>query len=698
MKRIISVALFFLFTVNSFAQHKSADSIAGLLKQHAKEDTARLGLLISLANKYAEVDIDKGISTADEAILLAKKLESPQLGQAYFAKALNYMNNDEYLQVLKTLDLAIPAFITAKDSMGLGRGYFGKGLAYFNISAYDSAIAQHQKALAVYTALGEQKKMANALNSIGANYRNLSNYPKAIDYFLEAFAKYEATGSIGETAMMLSNIGMLYKDIEDYENALGYYEKALSTYKQLDDKQGLSKTFTNIGIAYDGLKNSDKALEYFQQALKISEALNWKMEISTNLAEVGMIYEGKKDYETALPYFKRALAIVTELGNKRSIAVINSHIGAVFFHCSNALLEKEGINPADRYAKALEHQIIGLDLAKEIGMLKETSSSLNLISEVYEAKGDYKKSLEYHKQFVALRDSIFSEKNTTEIARKGVQYEFEKKEALTKAENEKQKALAAAAINRQRIIKNSVLGGTAILLLGVISSFIFYKRRRDAEISKTAAEFKAQVAETEMKALRAQMNPHFIFNSLNSISDYISKNDLKNADHYLSKFAKIMRMILENSEQKEVPLADDLKALELYLQLEAARMNNTFSYEIRVAEDIDQENTLVPPLIMQPFVENSIWHGLTKKQGQGKILINIFKEGNMLNCTVEDNGIGREASATEAQSAKKSLGMKITRARIDIINKLKRSNAGVNLTDLAEGTKVEVKLPLELSF
>ncbi|CAN5814972.1 hypothetical protein BH10BAC2_BH10BAC2_26450 [soil metagenome] len=692
------VLLLFLLAVNALAQREPTDSLTDLLKQHPQEDTARLNLMISLANTYADTDADKGIITAGDAILLAKKIDAPQLGKAFFAKALNYMNNDEYRMVLQTLDLAIPAFIAAKDSMGLGRAYFGKGLAYFNISAHDSAIQQQQKALAIYTALGEQKRMANALNSIGANYRNLSNYPKAIDYFLEALAKYETTGSTGETAMMLSNIGMVYKDIEDYNNALEYYEKALKTYKLLDDKQGLSKTLTNLGIAYDGLKNSDKALDYFQQALKISEALNWKIEISANLAEIGMIYEGRKDYETALPYFKKALAIVTELGNKRSIAVINNHIGAVLFHCSNTLLEKEGIKPADRYAKALEHQFTGLTLAKEIGMLTETSSSLNLISEVYEAKGDYKKALEYHKEFVTLRDSIFSEKNTTEIARKGVQYDFEKKEALTKAETEKQKALAAAAINRQRIIKNSVLGGTAILLLGAISSFIFYKRRRDAEILKTAAEFKAQVAETEMKALRAQMNPHFIFNSLNSISDYISKNDLKNADHYLSKFAKIMRMILENSEQKEVPLADDLKALELYLQLEAARMNNKFSYEIRVAEDIDQENTLVPPLIMQPFVENSIWHGLTKKQGQGKILINIFKEGNMLNCTVEDNGIGREASATETQSAKKSLGMKITRARIDIINKLKRSNAGVNLTDLAEGTKVEVILPLELSF
>ena len=217
------------------------------------------------------------------------------------------------------------------------------------------------------------------------------------------------------------------------------------------------------------------------------------------------------------------------------------------------------------------------------------------------------------------------------------------------------------------------------------------------------AEFKTEVADTQMKALRAQMNPHFIFNSLNSISDYIAKNNVQEADKYLSKFAKLMRMILENSEQKEVLLTDDLKALELYMQLEALRMNNKFSYEIKVDEDINKENILVPPLILQPFVENSIWHGIAKKEGQGKILIHIKKEGaDMINCIVEDDGIGRKQSANikmaVPQQEKSSLGVKITQSRIDILNKIKNSKAAVELSDLAQGLRVEVKLPLATDF
>jgi LytS/YehU family sensor histidine kinase len=174
------------------------------------------------------------------------------------------------------------------------------------------------------------------------------------------------------------------------------------------------------------------------------------------------------------------------------------------------------------------------------------------------------------------------------------------------------------------------------------------------------------------------MNPHFIFNSLNSISDYIRKNNSSEADEYLSKFAKVMRMTLENSEQQAIPLEDDLKALELYIQLEAKRLSDKFTYQISVADDIDKENTLVPPMIFQPFVENSIWHGISKKEGKGHILIEIKKENVV--------------------KEKQSLGMKITKARIDMLNKLRGSKADIRITDKEKGLQAELILPVQTSF
>src|SRR6185295_6580718 len=142
--------------------------------------------------------------------------------------------------------------------------------------------------------------------------------------------------------------------------------------------------------------------------------------------------------------------------------------------------------------------------------------------------------------------------------------------------------------------------------------------------------------EVEMKALRAQMNPHFIFNSLHSINKYVMENDRENASAYLSKFSNLMRLILENSREHEVALAEDLHALELYIQLESLRFKNKFKYLIETDPAIDKENTLIPPLLLQPFVENAIIHGIQNKES-GLIRISVKKENNMIKCAVEDN-------------------------------------------------------------
>ena len=198
---------------------------------------------------------------------------------------------------------------------------------------------------------------------------------------------------------------------------------------------------------------------------------------------------------------------------------------------------------------------------------------------------NFQDALNAYKQAIALRDTVFNDDQKKQITKLEMQFEFDKKEAATKALNDKKQALAAQEISKQKSIKNLINFPAFTLLLAAIASFIFYKKRKDAVEQKKEADFKTQVAETEMKALRAQMNPHFIFNSLNSIADYIQKNETQTASDFTAKFAKLMRMVLENSEHKEIPLADDLKALELYMQLERFRLKNKFDYEIKVDEE-----------------------------------------------------------------------------------------------------------------
>jgi hypothetical protein len=244
------------------------------------------------------------------------------------------------------------------------------------------------------------------------------------------------------------------------------------------------------------------------------------------------------------------------------------------------------------------------------------------------------------------------------------------------------------------------------LIFSAIIFFIYQMRIRNVE--KTEAlktKFNKQLAETEMRALRAQMNPHFIFNCLNSINRYIIKNDHKTASLYLTKFAKLIRLILDNSETHEVALSQELEALKLYIDIEALRFDHKFSYEIIVDENINTEAIQVPPMIIQPFVENAIWHGLLHKETPGRLKLKFYIEQEMLVCEIEDNGIGREKAGemkSKSATTRKSLGLKITSDRLSILNERTSRNGGISFIDLKEkdgsvaGTRVVVKMPVDV--
>ena len=245
---------------------------------------------------------------------------------------------------------------------------------------------------------------------------------------------------------------------------------------------------------------------------------------------------------------------------------------------------------------------------------------------------------------------------------------------------------------------------STFLLIAFIIAIVQFRINRVRYSERLKTIYNKKISETEMKALRAQMNPHFIFNSLNSINKYILKNDHTNASRYLTRFAKLIRLILDNSNSREVPLSSELEALKLYIEMESLRFTNKFSYEIIVDENISPDTLQVPPLIIQPYVENAIWHGLLHKETGGKLSIFVKKTSdNMLQCIIEDNGVGR-AKAKELKSksatANKSLGMKLTEERIAMLNQYASLNASINIIDLEDdnsgsaGTKVILTIPI----
>lgn len=224
------------------------------------------------------------------------------------------------------------------------------------------------------------------------------------------------------------------------------------------------------------------------------------------------------------------------------------------------------------------------------------------------------------------------------------------------------------------------------------------------EKERQLLEMDKHVAEAQLSALRAQMNPHFLFNSLNSINWYIIKNRPKEASKYLTKFARLVRMILDHSKCRQIPLSQELEALRLYLEIEAIRFEKEFDYEIRVGEELEGEEIQIPPLILQPYVENAIWHGLLHSERPGRLLVDVRAEDGYLFCAIEDNGIGRQASERLKQESivpRDSKGMRITAERIRLLHENGEGESPVRIIDLydengeAKGTRVEIWLPVE---
>lgn len=244
-----------------------------------------------------------------------------------------------------------------------------------------------------------------------------------------------------------------------------------------------------------------------------------------------------------------------------------------------------------------------------------------------------------------------------------------------------------------------------LLVLGVVLLILLIRRRgikRIRQEERLKTEFNKKLAQAETKALRAQMNPHFIFNSLNSINSFVIEQKHEIASEYLIKFSKLIRLILDNSRNETISIDKELETLKLYVFLESARFDNKFRCNYQIADDVNTSTVMIPPMLLQPFVENAIWHGLMQKEGEGTITVEIKKQDEeFLNISITDDGIGREKAAElKSKSAThKSHGLKVTSQRIEMMNKINSTGAKVNIVDVkdergnASGTKVELIIP-----
>ena len=681
MKKSLHYFVFFI-CMNLYTQQRTIDSLETLLlTTNKQQDSLRLNVLIELGYNYYLSNPDKGLKVLDEAIQIAKTGNNQQhLARSYQYKGHNYSSKGEDSLALAMYDKAIAIYDKTNDKGRKARAIYNKGLVYFSQADYQQANAKNTEAYLVFKAEKDSVLMAKMLNSIGLNHMYLTDYPAALSTYFEALTlhkKLKDTTSL-DYAAINGSIGMLYTRLEKFTKAITFHNKAVNIYKIKDYKYGLANSLNNIGTAYDYLKQPKNAIANYNKAFNIMQDINNPSGMASAITNIGMAYITLKDYNKALEHFKQSKPIYESLNNHTNLAIVHDNMGVCYSNLNNNLTE------------AKQHFKTSLAYAEEANSLNLQVNALESLTKTNYKLGNYKQAYHFMDEAIILKDSFYSIEKKEELARVEEQYKHQNEKTKLESNFERERLLAKEELDRQKHMRNLTIFGGGSLFLLIITGMFFYRKKQESD-------FNLKVADTELKALRAQMDPHFLFNALNSINSYILKNDTESATNYLTKFARLIRKTLESSTEKEVLLKDDIEVLKNYLDIEQKRLNHNFTYSIEVNDDIDPSNTLIPPLILQPFLENSIWHGIAQMKNSGHIKLQFKKENNLLFCTVDDNGVGRNLNETK-HTENKSIGINLTKNRIDILNTQKKTKGSMTIIDKPQGVRVEVKLPLIFAF
>jgi len=361
-------------------------------------------------------------------------------------------------------------------------------------------------------------------------------------------------------------------------------------------------------------------------------------------------------------------------------------------------------NETVRYARQ------GLFLGLQTRSFQIMRDAYKLLYLVYDNRGQADSAYHYYRSYIQTKESLTDNQTKGRFAANG----YEQKIELLN--NEKLISQQKLKIQDQQLKNESVLRNILIAFVFVVLLVsllllrnALLKRRNEKLTSENIQrELQHKTIEMEMQALRAQMNPHFIFNCLNSINRFIMKNESQAASDYLTQFSRLIRLVLTNSKKAWIPLEDEMDMLRLYLDMEKLRFKDAFHYELYYASGVDPACLFIPPLLLQPFVENAIWHGLMHKKENGLVTISFTVENNILHCSVIDNGIGRSAAAnagSKSSQAHKSMGIQITRERLALINgELNTDKVVFNIEDLtdnkgqAAGTKVNLSIKFQQEY
>lgn len=643
-----AVALWCTAFFSAVAQNTKTDSLLTVLSK-TKNDIDKAQLLNAIANQYKTSDPKAMLVYAKKAYDLSQKMDY-QLAKG---NALLNLGNANIIL-----------------------GDYSKSLTYFTD-------ARHVfENVSIDNNVERQKGLAKALGSIGIVFSEQSNYAKALQYYLKSVTIYEKLKDEEKCAKLYNNIGIVYQSLSSYFKALAYFVKAQKIQEKLGDSN-IGITYTNIANVYLKQNNSAKAYEYYTKAKSALDQHPNPRALGEWYNNVGLYFKAVKQPEKAIEHWNNAIQTFESIEDKFGVGDTYLLLGQLYFEQNK---EKQAIVFAEK----------ALASAKALKVLEQQVIAEKLLSDIYAQLNNSAQALLHFKAYSTAKDSLTNEENIRRTVEEEMAFDFEKREAIHQKEIEKRDLLLQEESKRNvmQLIFAAVFG---LLLFGI--AFLIYNR---IQLKKNLT-LQKELAEYEQKALHLQMNPHFVFNCLGSISSFIVQNGTDSAIKYLSKFSKLMRLTLEYSKESLIPIDKEIESLQNYLELEQLRFNNKFTFSIFKNEAIE-DDMAIPPLLLQPFVENAIIHGVIPKKEIGSIAVRFALQNDSLLCTVEDNGIGFNESKAQKQHsvvAHKSMALDITRKRLEMIESTTKQKTEFSIEEIKNtngeviGTKVTLHLPVQ---
>lgn len=490
---------------------------------------------------------------------------------------------------------------------------------------------------------GDKNTTGFSYNSMGSWHFTRNEYVEAMELFFKALRIFTELDNRKQIGIVYTNIGLVNMKQGNLKEARSNLEQSIRLKEEINNTKGLATSYLNLAAVVYLQGDLDEALSCFQKGRKYAQSTNNGLIESACLNGLAAIQTKKKNYVEAIKGFSEAIEVFEKLEGDHRKAITGCY--------HNLGLTYRRMGDLD---KAIEFLNKSLKLAQEIQSNEDIMQAYDALKEYYKDRGDYRNALIAEEYLSVYKDSVFNHKKLKAINELQEKYKTEERKRKILQLRQANGALEDKATLQYSLLTVSI--GAFLLIFLVV--FFYLKQMR--------AKQQRKQTELEQKALRAQMNPHFIFNSLNSIQRMYIEGDEDTANDYMADFSRLLRSILENSGKEVIRLKEELDVIRLYMDLEILRTDHSFEYTCELGDAIDPLLIRIPPLIFQPYLENAIWHGIISKSEKGKITLRIQHAApGKLICEVIDNGVGFYSSKkSKSLTGNESKGMQITAERL----------------------------------